>query len=246
VADIAVSAEPIRLKLLGGFTLQRGHEEIVVAPSAQRLVALLALRDRPLSRAYLAGVLWPDCSAERSLADLRTALWRVNQAPTPLVTISGLRLRLHAEIGVDVRALMAFGRAAGDRHATLAIAELAGISWPELALDLLPDWDDDWLLNDRERVRQLRLHALESMTEQLSLRGHHVAAIEAALAAVTVEPFRETAHAALIRAHLAEGNRSEALRQFHRCQNLLAVGLAIEPSETVRRLIANPAVASGA
>lgn len=246
MTDIASAVEPLRLKLLGGFTLLRGREEIALPTSAQRVVALLALRDRPLSRGHLARVLWPDCPAERSLADLRTALWRVNQARTPLVGSAGVRLRLQHEIAVDVRALMAFGRAAAHRKASSAVAELVGVSWPELALDLLPDWDDDWLLDDRERVRQLRLHALESMTEQLSLLGHHVAAIEAALAAVAAEPLRETAHAALIRAHLAEGNRSEALRQFHRCQNLLAVGLAIEPSETVRRLVAIPPVASGA
>ncbi len=246
MTDIAIAAEPLTLKLLGGFTLLRGPEEIALATSAQRVVAVLALRDRPLSRGHLARVLWPDCPAERSLADLRTALWRVNQARAPLVASVGVRLRLRQEVDVDVRALMAFGRAAANRQASTAVAELAGISWPELALDLLPDWDDDWLLDDRERVRQLRLHALESMTEHLSLLGHHVAAIEAALAAVAAEPLRETAHAALIRAHLAEGNRSEALRQFHRCRNLLAVGLAIEPSETVRLLVANPPVASGA
>jgi DNA-binding SARP family transcriptional activator len=45
----------------------------------------------------------------------------------------------------------------------------------------------------------------------------------------------------LIRAHLAEGNRSEALRQFRRCRELLAAGLSVEPSETIRQLIANPA-----
>jgi DNA-binding SARP family transcriptional activator len=241
VADSAIAALPQRLKLLGGFSLLREGEEIVLPTSAQRVVALLALRDRPLSRGHLARVLWPDCSAERSLADLRTALWRVNQARAPLVTVVGMHLRLHQDIHVDVRALLAFGRAAAHRQASSAITELAGISWPELALDLLPDWDDDWLLDDRERIRQLRLHALESMTEQLSGLGLHVAAIEAALAAVAAEPLRETAHAALIRAHLAEGNRSEALRQFHRCQTLLAVGLAIEPSEAVRRLIADPA-----
>jgi DNA-binding SARP family transcriptional activator len=82
VTDIASAVEPLRLKLLGGFTLLRGREEIALPTSAQRVVALLALRDRPLSRGHLARVLWPDCPAERSLADLRTALWRVNQART--------------------------------------------------------------------------------------------------------------------------------------------------------------------
>jgi DNA-binding SARP family transcriptional activator len=241
VATNGEIVQPIRLTLLGAFTLRRGPKEIVLPGSAQRLVALLALRDRPLSRTYLAGVLWPDCSAGRSLADLRTALWRANHAGAPIIASAGMCLGLRAEVEVDLRALVAFGRASADRTARSATAELAGISWWELSQDLLPDWYDDWLVDDRERARQLRLHALEGLSDELSLRGYHVAAIQAALSAVGLEPLRETAHAALIRAYLAEGNRSEALRQFRRCRELLAAGLSVEPSETIRQLIANPA-----
>lgn len=59
---------------------------------------------------------------------------------------------LRPEVEVDVYALMAVGvhgRGAADRTATSATAELGGISWPELALDILPDWYDDWLLDGR-------------------------------------------------------------------------------------------------
>lgn len=245
LVDSAELTRPLRLRLLGGLTLLQGLEEVALPMSAQRLIALLALRDRPLSRIYLAGLLWPDCPAERSLADLRTALWRANHACRSVVAIAGMCLSLRAEVQVDVRGLIAFGRAAADRTATSATTELAGISWWELSQDLLPDWYDEWLVHDREQVRQLRLHALESLSEELSLRGRHVAAIQTSLAAVMLEPFRETAHAALIRAHLAEGNRSEALRQFRRCQDLLAAGLSVEPSEAIRQLITNPATCPG-
>ena len=229
--------------LLGGFTLLRENEEIVLPMSAQRLIAVLALRERPLSRVYLAGLLWPEYSAERSLADLRTALWRVNHSRALVVATTGMRLSLRDEVQVDVRALTAVGRAAVGLGAKSVIAELAGMSWFELSLDLLPDWYDDWLVDDREGVRQLRLHALEVLSDELSLLGRHAEAIQAALAAVRLEPLRETAHATLIRAHLAEGNRSEARRQFHRCRDLLAAELAVEPSESIRRLIsAQPAL----
>ncbi len=234
----------LQLTLLGGFTLLRDNEEIILPMSAQRLVALLALRERPLSRAHLAGLLWPDYSAERSLGGLRTALWRANHSCASVVATSGMRLSLCAEVRVDVRTLTAHGRPAADPAAKGAVAELAGMSWFELSLDLLPDWYDDWLVDDREGVRQLRLHALEGLTDELSLRGRHAEAIQAALAAVRIEPLRETAHATLIRAHLAEGNRSEAQRQFYRCRDILAAELAVEPSESIRRLISTPPVPS--
>jgi DNA-binding SARP family transcriptional activator len=187
-------------------------------------------------------VLWPDYSAERSLADLRTALWRANRIASVVAT-AGVRMYLRADVQVDVRALAAFGRAA-DRSGRSVIAHLVGMSWSDLSLDLLPDWFDDWLVDEREAVRQLRLHALERLTDELSLRGRHSEAIQAAIAAVRLEPMRETAHAALIRAHIAEGNRSEALRQFHRCRAMLAAELAVEPSESIWQLIFQPGSAS--
>jgi SARP family transcriptional regulator, regulator of embCAB operon len=164
----------------------------------------------------------------------------VNPARALVVPTTGMRLSLRDEVQVDVRALTAVGRAAVGLGAKSVVAELAGMSWFELSLDLLPDWYDDWLVDDREGVRQLRLHALEVLSDELSLLGRHAEAIQAALAAVRLEPLRETAHATLIRAHLAEGNRSEARRQYYRCRDLLAAELAVEPSESIRRLISAP------
>jgi len=221
--------------MLGDFTLLKGSEEIHLPMSAQRLIALMALRERPLGRAYLASVLWPDHPAEGSLAVLRTALWRVNRVAAWLVDVTGTRLSLRPDVQVDV-AVLAHLMSATNCPAR----SMMGLSWFELSTDLLPDWYDDWLIDERERVRQLRLHALELLSEELSLNGRHPEAIQTALAAVRLEPLRETAHAALIRAHLAEGNRSEALRQFRRCREVLATELAVEPSESIRRLIINP------
>jgi DNA-binding SARP family transcriptional activator len=235
------SDNPLQLMLLGGFTLLRDAEEIELPMSAQRLVALLALRERAVSRAYLGGVLWPNCTSERSLADLRTALWRANHCKAKVIATAGVRLCLRAEVEVDVRVLTAFERISQQKESN-AISLLKRMSWFDLSLDLLPDWYDDWLVDDREEVRQLRLHALERMTEEFSLNGRHGEAIQAALTAVRLEPLRETAHAALIRAHLAEGNRSEALRQFSRCRAILKTELAVEPSESIRKLITGTVV----
>ena len=71
---------PARLTLIGRVALWRGSQELLVAASGQRLIALLALRDRPVGRLHVAGTLWPDYPTERSLAVLRTTLWRVSQS----------------------------------------------------------------------------------------------------------------------------------------------------------------------
>jgi Bacterial transcriptional activator domain len=52
-----------------------------------------------------------------------------------------------------------------------------------------------------------------------------------------LEPLRETAHRALIEAHLAESNWSEAHRQFRRCQQLFREELGVEPTASLRSLL---------
>jgi DNA-binding SARP family transcriptional activator len=106
-----------------------------------------------------------------------------------------------------------------------------------LGRDVLPDWDDDWALLERERFRQIRLHALERRCDLLTARGRISEAIEAGLTVVAAEPLRESAHRALIRAHLAEGNRAEALRQFELYRRLMRDDLGLDPSPEIAALV---------
>jgi DNA-binding SARP family transcriptional activator len=106
-----------------------------------------------------------------------------------------------------------------------------------LSADLLPHWYDDWVLMEGEQWRQLRLHALEALAGRLTAAGRWGEAIDAASAAVRAEPLRESAHTALIQLHLAEGNQSEAVREFTRYRALLRTELGLEPTLPLRRLV---------
>lgn len=235
---------PLRLTLIGGFALCRGSQELGIAASGQRLIALLALRDRPVGRLHVAGTLWPDYSTGRSLADLRTTLWRVNQSGEQVIAATPSLLELYGDIEVDVRNLTVFARCLSQAGTASANVDLDSVSLAELVGDLLPDWYDDWLQDEREGLRQTRLHALESLARELSAAGRHADAIQAALAAIRLEPLRETAHHTLIEIHLAEGNWSEARRQFQRCRRLLREELGVEPSDSTRLLLEKRAARS--
>lgn len=236
---------PLRLTLIGGFALRRGREELRIATSGQRLIALLALKDRPAGRIHVAGTLWPDNSTDRSLGDLRTTLWRIRRSCDRVVAASPSNLWLEGHIEVDVRDLVAFARRLSQPPAVPDAADLDSVPFASLVDDLLPGWYDDWLLDEREELRQTRLHALESLARRLSAGGRHADAIRAALAAVRLEPLRETAHYTLIEIHLAEGNRSEACRQFERCRRMLRDELGVEPSDSMRHLLAHGPRRSG-
>jgi DNA-binding SARP family transcriptional activator len=236
---------PLRLALLGGFLLQKGDREIVIAASGQRLIALLALHHRPLTRLRAAGTLWPEFSTKRSLADLRTTLWRINQSGEAVVTGSQSAVALNTDIDVDVLKLMAFTRQLDQAAVGMGQIDLDSVTLSELTGDLLPDWYEEWVQDERESLRQIRLHGLETLAAALSRAGRHAKAIQTALAAIRIEPLRETAHRTLIEAHLAEGNWSEARRQFGECRRLLREELGVEPSESMRRLLEPEPVLAG-
>lgn len=191
------------LHLLGAFQLILNHRPVPVTIGSQRLIAFLALHDRPLPRTYIAGVLWPEVPTSRANANLRAGLWRLPQPCRRVVDQSAQDLRL-VDIQVDLRNATALAQRLMDRTQDCAEGQLGSSARMQLSSDLLPTWyDDDWVLVERERFYQLRLHALEALCDRLVTAGRHGEAIDAGLAAVAAEPLRESAHRALIKAHLA-------------------------------------------
>lgn len=224
----------IRLQLLGGFEVRCGSLVPSLPLGPQRLVTYLALQDRPLLRMHIASVLWPDATEDHARGNLRSALWRLNLPGFSLVEVSTSHLRLAPEVVVDVREATALIR--GLLHQTIDFLDLDLGGLVETG-DLLPDWYDDWVLVERERFRQLRLHALERGCERLTAAERFGQAVEAGLAAVAAEPLRESAHRVLIKLYLAEGNRGEALCQYRRCVELLRRELGVEPSWQLSELM---------
>lgn len=231
-----------RLALLGGFELRLDAEIVSLPMSAQRLVAFLALQGKPLLRVYVAGSLWPDTSTTRALASLRSALWRLGNSGDTLVHTTNDHLELSPEVDVDVRRSIALARRILDYSLTLPESEAEELS---SCKDLLPDWYDDWLIIEREHFHQLRLHALESLCERLTVLGRFAKAVEAGLAAVAAQPLRESAHRALIKAYMAEGNLAEASRQYRFFRQLLHEELGLNPSDVMENIAQSFAIRGG-
>ncbi|MEU0549881.1 BTAD domain-containing putative transcriptional regulator [Micromonospora sp. NPDC005979] len=226
------AARPARyaLRLLGGFALERDGRSVVVPQGARRLLAYLGVRQR-CARSEAAGTLWPASHEDRARANLRTMLWRLHRVtPEPLVEEDD-GLALAADVTSDVAAL-----------STAAAVLLAGGSpvgtVPALATgELLPGWYDDWVLTERERLRQTRLYALEALAERLTAQGRFSEAVQVALTAVHLEPLRESATRALIAVHLAESNINEAVRRFELFRADLGRELGVAPTPWLERLV---------
>jgi DNA-binding SARP family transcriptional activator len=215
--------------LLTGPYVTLGAERREVPEGSKQLLAFVALRRRRVERRQAAGTLWPFGDEERAAGNLRSALWRLRRAGINVVVADKWSLMLSAEALVDLHLTehwatrLIEGRAdAGDLAIPPSVAD---------ALDLLPGFYDDWVLIERERIRQRILHALEALSERLAAAGRFADAIEAALLATSAEPLRESAQRALIRAHIAEGNLTEARRSYHAYRDLVYRELGVAPSD---------------
>ena len=222
-----------RVSLLNAFELVYDGKTVPLPLSAQRVVAFVALERRPLLRAHVAGSLWLDALDDRACASLRSALWRLHRCGCDVVDAVGPQLRLRTNVTVELYEAETLARRALDD----AGAEDLDIDSSRLAADLLPDWYDDWLVIERERFRQLRLHALDSLCTRLTRAGRLNEALAAGLAAVAGEPLRESGHRALIHVHLSDGNAAEAIRQYRMFGALLQEQLGLEPSEQMKSLM---------
>jgi DNA-binding SARP family transcriptional activator len=225
----------VRLRLIDGFELRCDGEPVPVQLGAQRLVAYLALRNQALLRVHVAGALWLDHSEERSCANLRSALWRLRSQAPSVVEATATHARLSRQVEVDLHEVVGLARGVLDAPSDAAAEE---VDARRLAGDLLPDWYDDWVLHERERLRQLRVHALERLASRSTELGRFSRAIETALTAIQADPLRESAHRILIRAYLAEGNASAGMRQYELYRRRASEELGLEPSPQLREMVA--------
>jgi len=230
--------DDVHLALLGGFECLCAGTRVALPLGAQRLVALLALDKHGMRRATAGELLWPDSTRGRAAANLRSALWRGKRVgDMTVIDCAGPRLRLASAVSVDLHELSFRVRdIANPTYHVPAINGWRGLV-DDLTRELLPDWSEDWLLYERERWDQLRIHALEGIGQQLKSEAYYLAALQTALATITIEPTRETAHRLLIEVYIAEGNFASALKHYQRYRRQLQRELGLAPSQQMDQLV---------
>lgn len=213
------------VKLLGGFRSFVDGREIIVSGSCARVVAFLALaNDRCVQRELIAETLWPEAEPPRALANLRSSLWRLPPPLKPWIRRVGDRVELDPSATVDIDAL----ESTAAHSVPLAV----------LTAPLLPSWYDDWVLLERERIDLRRVAALEVIASERLDDLAFAEAIDIALLAIGVDPYRESLHRIVLHAHLAEGNNSEAMRHYSRLERLLRSSIGVGPSPDTTAVVA--------
>jgi DNA-binding SARP family transcriptional activator len=230
------------LNLLGGFQarLEPGGPVALPTKKTQALLAYLALSGgQAQPRDKLATLLWggtPDVSARNSF---RQALFMLRKAlasrEEPLLRIEREAIALNPmRVNVDVAAFE--GAVAGGTLEALenAAALYQGDLLEGMVVDEAPF--EEWLLAERERLRELALEGLAKLLVHERNAGAIERAIRTALRVSALDPLHESVHRTLMRLYVQSGRRGAALRQYQRCVGLLERELGVEPELETKRL----------
>src|SRR5882672_3150645 len=230
----------LSLTLLGGFQARLEPGSAIALPTrkSQALLAYLAL---PPGRAHprdkLAALLWGGIREESSRASLRQALFAIRKALSDTAAVQQHGDALALEPGAVEVDAATFERLVHEgTPATLerAAALYQGDLLSGFVVDEAPF--EEWLLGERERLRELALEALAKLLAHQRKAGATEAAVGTALKLLTLDPLQEPVHRTLMRLYAEAGRRAAALRQYQQCVGVLARELGIEPEPETKAL----------
>ena len=189
-------------------------------------------------RDKLAALLWSDSTDAQARDGLRHALAALRRAlpsTPPIVLVTGQSLALNAD-AVEVDAAR-FERCLADGTPD-ALEQAAAFYTGDLLAGVSLDEPlfEDWLVAERERLRELALEALAKLLAHQSKIGSTERAIQSAVRLLALDPLQEAVHRELMRLYMRQGRRGTALKQYQACVTALQRELDTEPEAETRQL----------
>lgn len=231
-------AATVRVRVLGGFAVERGAAEVELPPGRPaRLVALLAAHDGRLPTDRVIEALWPEVEPESGRKRLRNVLNRLRETAGELVVRADSTLALAPGVEVDAarfrreaeRALAVEDAVEAEGPVLIALAAYAG--------DLLPDHRyEDWAAGPRERLRALALRLVDRAAAAAEQAGELDDAVRRLERGIELDPLDESRYLRAARVLLTQGRRGRALDVLRQAAATLR-GLGIEPSDEHRALV---------
>lgn len=240
-------SNPLRVLLLGAPRIEKSGVVVRVRRmKGMALLAYLCSQRRAVSRDELRALLWPDSSAQRARATLRQTLSLLRR------DLGGRGLELNHDLvsltegalWVDIddfEAGAAFQES--EQHDLAALKAIARnvdlYSGDFLSGFSLPDSQpfDDWQSAETDRLRLLHEEALKNLAVGFERFGELVEAVRVTQRALKANPMEEAAHRRLMRLLARSGKRSEAIRQYDRCVEIIDEELGVEPEEATTQLV---------
>jgi DNA-binding SARP family transcriptional activator len=240
------------VRLFGQVSVERdGHALSDLSAKALELLCYLLLhRDRAHTREALAGVLWPEASDPLSKKYLRQTLWQLHsrlagradhrraKAEAPLTLDPGwVRVNHKAGWWLDVAVFeQAYGLCRETPGQDLTEPQVRALEAAVVLYqgDLIETWYQDWCIYERDRLQLTYLAMLEKLMGHCEARASYAKGVGYGQRILRYDPARESTHRQLMRLYYRAGDRTTALRQYHRCAAAVAKQFNVEPTrETV-------------
>ena len=232
----------LRLVLLGGLRASLGQGQQITLPT-RKAQALLAYLASPPGRAHprdkLASLLWGDSRDAEARTSLRHALYAIRRTLTstqpPIIRLAESTVALEPDtVDVDV-VTFERGLAGGTPEALESAVQLyRGELLEGLAISAAPF--EEWLLGERERLRELALEANARLLAHQQATGSVPSAIQTAVRLLTLDPLQEPVHRTLMKLYTAARRRGAALHQYQACVDVLRHQLGITPEPETQEL----------
>lgn len=225
----------LHIQLLGQFRLVYGDQPVtsIEAPRLQALLAYLLLhRIAPQSRQQLAFLLYPDSSEAQARTNLRNQIHYLRKALPDadrflISDAQTLQWNSNSAFRLDV---VEFEHALAHASSSAALREAVNLYGGEL----LPGCYDDWILPEREHLRQRFVETLERLILLLENQRDYRAALSYAERLLHQDPLREETYRHLMRLHRLSGDEAGARRVYQTCVKVLQRELDAEPSAETR------------
>lgn len=231
----------LRVSVLGPLVIMSdGDRRYEPVGMVGELLGLLALNPSRSSREYLAECLWPDDEPARVRQRLNTVVWRLRRQVTSsdLVVVShgdgGISLNRDAGFECDLDVLnQAYRVVLGNRDANAVSPD--EVVQVERAVqvhrgELLRGVMSEWVFPVRDRAAWMYEQCLGFLLNHVLDSERVKERIDWADRLLTLNPFSEEAHRALVGLYTASGQPQRALKQHARLSNLLDEEFSAVPS----------------
>jgi TolB-like protein/Tfp pilus assembly protein PilF len=232
---------PFEILLLGAFQLRKGGQPVDLPGRRERaLLAYLAMpAGESRSREKLAGMLWSERGEKQARDSLKQAMLKLRKVvdgeqPSALLTDREFVTLVPAAVSIDVTE---FERLIGDGTPE-AVARAMSLYRGDLldGLEVKDPAFEEWLLMERQRLRDLARSALARLLPRQIADGMHDQAAATARRLIQLDPLREEAHRALMRIYAEQGQAALALKQYQICRDKLQAELGVKPEAETERL----------
>jgi DNA-binding SARP family transcriptional activator len=236
----------LEVRLLGGFEVRIDGRAVegFESQKVRGLLAYLAMaRGVPQGRERLAALFWPEHEPNSARSSLRQALYNLRSTLAPAEPVAATHQTVafsrNADGQVDAEEFEEALRRGMDEDAPHLLAQAVRLyhgdflnGCPVRAGSEL----EDWIAEQRERLREGAIQALRTLIRHHRERGDHRLAIQHAQRLLALDPLAEEAHRQLMSLYSLSGRRGRALSQYEDLRNLLERELGIEPEEETNAL----------